>query len=1418
MNVFHPAAWASSAFWQPAGEAMLEFLVSGTAVAAIFMLLRRVIGRLPATFRYAAASMSLATLVGLAGYHAWEHWPTTLSPSAAVTNDASPSAPSEPRAVSPPAVSAAAVAPAVSVTSQPGARFTWEAMKPRLILLLPGLWLIGAPLTALFVGLGWTGAARLRRHSTPLIDGTLLERFARCQTLLQAKNVGLAVCERIAAPIVVGVFRPLILLPPALLTSLTCEQWEMILLHELAHVRRFDNLVNLLQRGVETVLFFHPAVWWASRWMRLEREHCCDAVVLRLGTSPQTYAETLAVLALPGIAPQLATAAMANHELLTRMRHILGTEDLPMTISWKKLGLAAVVFAAVGGLMASEWSSSSQQAAADESRQKELEDKILRRVFTDLAVEQPVLVDYLRTRTGSSRNDSLQAVIKEIERLRAESVYASPADGELARRFSDRLIERLNRLNTGEKIVFDVQGGSESGDLTSKRSWSPEQMLGPPDVKEHSDNPKAWAARDPDQGMEWVRLGFERPVKAAAILIYESFNPGAVTSVQILGPSHSGEQIVWDAGSNGPNVKTDKNVLTFPIQNPTWNPISSVHIRLDERRVAGWNEIDAVGLVDAETGETHWATTAQASSTYASVTYGAQFEERPIGTGPRLHLIVPDKAAWSADQALGSPDVPEHSDHPNAWAAREPDKGEEWLQVGFGAEYEPAAIVIHESFNPGAIKAVQFFGHDELSPARTVRLESTPSGGTRVTVVRPVDSEPVEGVRILIDEPKVPGWNEIDAVGLIDAKTGETHWARVAKASSSFADVPQFQDQFVFTNVQINQVTDPSWHPRQATGAPNVPEAGDDGRAWASSTQDGQEEWLDLTYDPPVPARAVMVYESYNPGAMRKVTVTRVNGRSSVVWDAPDPVRVRDNKGVALVVLPNELEAIKSVRIQLDSKAVAGWNEIDAVGLLNNQTGQVQWASDAKASSWFGEQASHALQFRAVRDLPVASNEVDLIDVPVKLPPGNSPERPNWHPSQATGAPDIHEPGDNPKAWASATPDDQKEWLELTYDPPVLAASMAIYESYNPGAISEVQIEEVDPIADALPAGEGGFRTLMKGNQLYKQGRNGLGITLVTVKTNIRPIRRVRLLIDSPAHQGWNEIDAVGLLSTIGEMHWAKEAKASSWFGESGAMGAGGILSPIERHVSSDKTALGGVEVRDVADLVIAPPPTVQVIQEEVELLDVTEVPVAASSVTPVSAGDANDQDIEIDAKGVITVGGREHTPSTLENSLKVRMHDEPHPTIRIRAHQDCSFQEVKKVFEVCRQSGVTNLSLTRAEGKLDGEKSSSINLDTMAIVAFDNDITVNLNDSQPHLLRYKLRLLVDKSGQAAFETELERYRVVIKDRLLQHCGDKSTAELRGSAGIQFLKDGILSTVRDALPAAQRPALKDVLLEEILIQ
>jgi Zn-dependent protease with chaperone function len=84
------------------------------------------------------------------------------------------------------------------------------------------------------------------------------------------------------APVLIGYWRPVILLPLGCLTGLSAAQVECILLHELAHVMRHDYIVNLLQSLVEGLLFYHPAVWWVSRVVRAERENCCDDRVVEL--------------------------------------------------------------------------------------------------------------------------------------------------------------------------------------------------------------------------------------------------------------------------------------------------------------------------------------------------------------------------------------------------------------------------------------------------------------------------------------------------------------------------------------------------------------------------------------------------------------------------------------------------------------------------------------------------------------------------------------------------------------------------------------------------------------------------------------------------------------------------------------------------------------------------------------------------------------------------------------------------------------------------------------------------------------------------------------------------------------------------------------------------------------------------------
>ena len=114
------------------------------------------------------------------------------------------------------------------------------------------------------------------------------------------RHVDLAVCDRLVTPVLVGVVRPLILLPAAAMSGWSAEQFEMVLLHELAHVRRWDNLVNLIQRLVESALFFHPAVWIVSGWVRKEREHCCDEIVVRQTGKARAYVETLLTLSTSG--------------------------------------------------------------------------------------------------------------------------------------------------------------------------------------------------------------------------------------------------------------------------------------------------------------------------------------------------------------------------------------------------------------------------------------------------------------------------------------------------------------------------------------------------------------------------------------------------------------------------------------------------------------------------------------------------------------------------------------------------------------------------------------------------------------------------------------------------------------------------------------------------------------------------------------------------------------------------------------------------------------------------------------------------------------------------------------------------------------------------------------------------------------
>jgi murein DD-endopeptidase MepM/ murein hydrolase activator NlpD len=138
-----------------------------------------------------------------------------------------------------------------------------------------------------------------------------------------------------------------VLLPLSALCALPVAQLEAILLHELAHVRRLDYLVNLLQLGVEALLFHHPATHWISRQIRIEREYCCDDEVVRLSGDPLSYARALERL--EGLRQPTSLALAANEgALMSRIRRLLTPTPAPR--GRRSLALIAALVATVAVL------------------------------------------------------------------------------------------------------------------------------------------------------------------------------------------------------------------------------------------------------------------------------------------------------------------------------------------------------------------------------------------------------------------------------------------------------------------------------------------------------------------------------------------------------------------------------------------------------------------------------------------------------------------------------------------------------------------------------------------------------------------------------------------------------------------------------------------------------------------------------------------------------------------------------------------------------------------------------------------------------------------------------------------------------------------------------------------------------------
>jgi GWxTD domain-containing protein len=187
------------------------------------------------------------------------------------------------------------------------------------------VWFAGIALFYLRSVGSWIGVLKLRRVGISAAAPEWQERMAQLAARLRVNSVVTLFESRLVdVPVVAGFLRPVILMPAGFLAGMPPEQLEYLLIHELAHVRRLDYLVNLLQKAVEGLLFYHPAVWWVSSVMAKERENCCDDVVLSIHPEPGRYACTLAALE----QSRWSSAPAANGgNLSQRIRRILNRPE-----------------------------------------------------------------------------------------------------------------------------------------------------------------------------------------------------------------------------------------------------------------------------------------------------------------------------------------------------------------------------------------------------------------------------------------------------------------------------------------------------------------------------------------------------------------------------------------------------------------------------------------------------------------------------------------------------------------------------------------------------------------------------------------------------------------------------------------------------------------------------------------------------------------------------------------------------------------------------------------------------------------------------------------------------------------------------------------------------------------------------------
>ncbi len=396
-----------------------------------------------------------------------------------------------------------------------------------------------------------------------------------------------------------------------------------------------------------------------------------------------------------------------------------------------------------------------------------------------------------------------------------------------ARSLTDRLLRGYTGEDAGSARRFSVDEMRardwpclERGlwPVTSRAStswgggWDAAVLVGAPRVyPSHGDRRGAWAPKTRDSAVEWIEVEFARDAPAAAaIRVFETNDPGASFAVTAL--EGGNEELLWQRAPS--LIAGSAQVLEIELAPP--RRIGKLRVYVSNAHGPSWAEIDTVGLVAAEplpeamrakprpaarrSRGCLLAFAGLAALSACAVTFaifGPDSSARaPMPVAPAERVLGGEAATWEAARlsgvvwatevaafsseysedrngaraSTGAPDVyPGYGDRPAAWAPSGRNAGEEFLELRFAAPVRSSAVVIVETFGPGAVRRV-----DDLTPGRPAAIlwegQSEQAWGARVLAIELREPREISAVRVVLDTARVQGWNEIDAVGLAPAR------------------------------------------------------------------------------------------------------------------------------------------------------------------------------------------------------------------------------------------------------------------------------------------------------------------------------------------------------------------------------------------------------------------------------------------------------------------------------------------------------------------------------------------------------------------------------------------------------------------------------------------------------------------------